>query len=85
LLDSASSTPSALLADGEAGIGKTTLWLAGLEQARGRGFPVLTNPDVAAKLVISSKTGEATRARVYRKLGITSRAELGRHMNTTGR
>jgi len=38
-LDSASSTPSALLVDGEAGIGKTTLWLAGLEQARGRGQP----------------------------------------------
>jgi hypothetical protein len=77
-LDSASSTPSALLVDGEAGI-------AGLEQARGRGFLVPTNRDVAAKLVISSKTVEATLARVYRKLGITSRAELARHMNTTGR
>jgi hypothetical protein len=43
-LDSASSTPSALLVDGEAGIGKTTLWLAGLEQARGRGFRVLSAP-----------------------------------------
>jgi DNA-binding NarL/FixJ family response regulator len=46
---------------------------------------VLTNRDVAAKLVISSKTVEATLARVYRKLGITSRAEVGRHVNTTGR
>ena len=84
-LDSASSTPSALLVDGEAGIGKTTLWLARLEQARGRGFLVPTARVVAAKLVISSKTVEAILARVYRKLGITSRAELARHMTTTGR
>ncbi len=42
----------------------------------------LTNRDVAATLFISSKTVEATLARVYRKLGIRSRAELGRHMNT---
>src|SRR5258705_6771381 len=41
-LDSASSTPSALLVDGEAGIGKTTVWLAGLERARDRGFRVLS-------------------------------------------
>jgi DNA-binding CsgD family transcriptional regulator len=45
----------------------------------------LTNRDVAAKLFISSKTVEATLARVYRKLGIRSRAELGRHMNTIRR
>jgi DNA-binding CsgD family transcriptional regulator len=31
---------------------------------------------VAAKLFISSKTVEAALARVYRKLGISSRAEL---------
>ena len=37
--------------------------------------------DVAAKLYISAKTVEATLARVYRKLGIRSRAELGRHVN----
>src|SRR6476646_12230125 len=37
---------------------------------------------VAATLFIRSKTVEATLARVYRKLGIRSRAELGRHMNT---
>ena len=42
----------------------------------------LTNRDVAATLFISSKTVEATLARVYRKLAIRSRAELGRHMNT---
>lgn len=41
----------------------------------------MTNRDVAAKLYISAKTVEATLARVYRKLGIRSRAELGRHVN----
>jgi DNA-binding NarL/FixJ family response regulator len=42
----------------------------------------MTNRDVAARLYISAKTVEATLARVYRKLGIRSRAELGRHVNT---
>jgi DNA-binding CsgD family transcriptional regulator len=37
----------------------------------------LTNRDVAAALFISPKTVEANLARVYRKLGIKSRAELG--------
>jgi DNA-binding CsgD family transcriptional regulator len=40
----------------------------------------MTNRDMAAKLFISSKTVEGTLARVYRKLGIRSRAELRRHM-----
>jgi DNA-binding NarL/FixJ family response regulator len=38
----------------------------------------VTNRDVAAALFISSKTVEANLARIYRKLGIHSRAELGR-------
>jgi DNA-binding NarL/FixJ family response regulator len=38
----------------------------------------MTNKDVAAALFISPKTVEANLARVYRKLGIKSRAELGR-------
>jgi DNA-binding CsgD family transcriptional regulator len=42
----------------------------------------MTNRDVAATLFISAKTVEATLARVYRKLGIRSRAELGRQMDT---
>ena len=37
-----------------------------------------TNRDVAAALFISPKTVEANLARIYRKLGIKSRAELGR-------
>ncbi|AFM15258.1 transcriptional regulator, luxR family [Mycolicibacterium chubuense NBB4] len=40
----------------------------------------MTNREVAAALFISPKTVEANLARVYRKLGIRSRAELGRHM-----
>ena len=40
----------------------------------------MTRREVAAALFISPKTVEATLARIYRKLGIHSRAELGRHM-----
>lgn len=42
-LDSTTTGPSALVAEGEAGIGKTTLWLAALELARHRGFRVLSS------------------------------------------
>jgi len=38
----------------------------------------LTNRDVAAALFISPKTVEANLVRIYRKLGIKTRAELGR-------
>src|SRR5262245_54344561 len=40
-LDAAGAQPSALLMQGDAGVGKTTLWLAALEQARERGYRVL--------------------------------------------
>jgi DNA-binding CsgD family transcriptional regulator len=40
----------------------------------------MTNREVAAALFISPKTVEANLARVYRKLAIRSRAELGRRM-----
>jgi DNA-binding CsgD family transcriptional regulator len=43
----------------------------------------MTNRDVAAKLFISAKTVEATLARVYRKLNIRSRAELGQRFGDT--
>jgi DNA-binding NarL/FixJ family response regulator len=43
----------------------------------------MKNRDVAAELFISPKTVEANLARIYRKLGIKSRAELGRHMGKT--
>jgi hypothetical protein len=36
LLNTAIDTPSALVVEGEAGIGKTTVWLEGLKRARQR-------------------------------------------------
>ena len=36
------TAPAALVLEGEAGIGKSSLWLAGVERARGDGFNVLT-------------------------------------------
>jgi DNA-binding CsgD family transcriptional regulator len=44
----------------------------------------MTNRDVAAKLFVSVKTVEAKLTQIYRKLGIRSRAELGRLMSETG-
>ena len=41
-LTSAHSQPSGLVIEGEPGIGKTTLWLAAVQQARQRGFRVLS-------------------------------------------
>lgn len=40
----------------------------------------MTNRQIATELYVSPKTVEAVMARVYRKLAIHSRAELGRHM-----
>ena len=45
----------------------------------------LTNRDVAAALFISPKTVEANLSRIYRKLGIHTRAELGRQMGQLDR
>ena len=44
----------------------------------------MTNRDIAARLFISPKTVEAGLARVYRKLGIRTRAELGSHLDAEG-
>ena len=44
----------------------------------------LTNREVAAKLFMSPKTVEATLGRVYRKLGVHSRAALGAHFAASG-
>jgi DNA-binding CsgD family transcriptional regulator len=41
-LDQAADGPAALVLEGEAGIGKSTLWLAGVEAARARGLRVLS-------------------------------------------
>jgi DNA-binding NarL/FixJ family response regulator len=40
----------------------------------------LTNRAIAERIYVSPKTVESNLARVYRKLGIGSRAELGRAM-----
>src|SRR3954471_15637117 len=52
-LASATSQPSALLIEGEPGIGKTTLWLAAVEQARDKGFRVLSARPAAAESVLA--------------------------------
>jgi DNA-binding NarL/FixJ family response regulator len=44
----------------------------------------LKNREVAAQLYLSPKTVEATLARVYRKLEIHSRAELGARLGSRG-
>jgi DNA-binding NarL/FixJ family response regulator len=41
----------------------------------------MTNKDIAATLFISHKTVEHNLGRVYRKLGIRTRAELGRRID----
>ena len=48
--------PSGLLLEGEAGIGKTTLWLAALEQARAQGFRVLSARAWEAESVLAYGT-----------------------------
>ena len=50
--------PAALVLEGEAGIGKSTLWLAGVEYARAAGFRVL-----------SSRPAEAERGLAHAGLG----------------
>ena len=42
-LESVENGPSALILEGSPGIGKTTLWLAGLDAARERGYRVLAS------------------------------------------
>ena len=44
----------------------------------------MTNRDIASALFISAKTVESNLSRVYRKLGIRSRAELGRRIDDVG-
>jgi DNA-binding CsgD family transcriptional regulator len=41
----------------------------------------LSNPEIAARAFVSRKTVEANLGRAYRKLGITSRAQLGRALD----
>src|ERR1700716_1596212 len=52
-LSSASREPAGVVVEGEPGIGKTTLWLAAVEQARERGFQVLSARPAAAESVLA--------------------------------
>jgi DNA-binding CsgD family transcriptional regulator len=52
-LDNVPTGPSALVIEGEPGIGKTTLWLSTVEQARERGFRVLSARPSAAESVLA--------------------------------
>jgi DNA-binding CsgD family transcriptional regulator len=52
-LAEASGEPSALLLEGVAGIGKTTLWMAAVDQAMDRGFRVLSARPTAAESVLA--------------------------------
>ena len=67
-----------------AGQAKEALPLARRVLALRRGLLGETHRDVATALFISPKTVESNLARIYRKLGIHSRAELGRHMGQPG-
>lgn len=51
-LDAAAATPAALVLDGEAGIGKTAVWAAGVEEARRRGFLVLSAEPTEAEAAL---------------------------------
>jgi DNA-binding CsgD family transcriptional regulator len=53
VLKDVAERPCALLIEGEAGIGKTTVWLAAVEQARTRGMHVLCARSAAAESVLS--------------------------------
>jgi hypothetical protein len=57
-VDQARGGPAALVLEGEAGMGKSTLWLAGVEHARTRGL-----------LVLSSRPAEAERGLAHVGLG----------------
>ena len=52
-LSSANEQPSGLLFEGEAGIGKTTVWQAAIERAREQGFRVLAARPGAAEVVLT--------------------------------
>jgi hypothetical protein len=48
LLDARERLPGVTVLAGEAGIGKTTLWLAGLDAAAGRGYRILSWRPISA-------------------------------------
>jgi DNA-binding CsgD family transcriptional regulator len=50
LLEHEGESATAVLLDGEAGIGKTTVWLSGVEEARSRGMTVLVSRPVEGEM-----------------------------------
>src|SRR5262245_17354751 len=52
-VDEARAGPTALVLEGEPGIGKSTLWLAGLEHARRRGLRVLSSRPAEAERTLA--------------------------------
>src|SRR5437762_1959173 len=56
-LDLADGAPRVLLVEGEAGIGKTTLWRAGVDAARHLGYSVLAcaGPEAEAQLPLTRR------------------------------
>jgi DNA-binding NarL/FixJ family response regulator len=58
--------------------GQTTLLTASEERVAELAASGMTNRDIGAEVFISPKTVEANLARIYRKLEIHTRAELGR-------
>jgi DNA-binding CsgD family transcriptional regulator len=62
LLDVIPLEPSALLIEGEPGIGKTTAWCSSIEEARSRGFAVLSmRADVADSVAAYAGLGDLLR------------------------
>ena len=53
LLDRAVAAPAMLVIEGEAGIGKTTRWIEGVEQARRRGFLVLSARSASTEVTLT--------------------------------
>jgi len=63
---------------GVAAVARATELTVGEQRVAELAASGMTNREVASELFISPKTVEANLVRIYRKLGIHSRAELGR-------
>src|SRR5215211_5804720 len=72
LLDSLEEGPAALLLEGEPGIGKTTLILAGIEMARQRGLQV----HACAGSSSDTRLAYATLADLYREVDLVALKDL---------
>ena len=71
-LTSASVAPAGLVFEGEAGIGKTTLWLTAADRARARGFEVLSARAASAESVLAY----AGLADLLREVDVSTWADL---------